>query len=218
MSLTNPMKVLITSVVVAIIGLGFWMLDWQGKQQTLRQTADTLKGKIDEREGLKHDLRGIDKLMQDNITLKSALKDAVQAGIEPENPQQFVANYITQCCDLIARVKREDGDNTFALQGLTPGTTSNVTPTPAARKEEKTDKSSEAPEALRQYPTRTFAMQMTGRYETVVDFLDRLGHLQMRRLVTVNRITLSPQTDVTRGGSPTLGIQIPLTAYLGTGP
>lgn len=222
MSLTNPMKVLLAVIVIAIIGLGFWLLDWQSKAQTLQQAIATLKDKTDECERCKTDVKQIDKLLLENNDLKAQLKTVMEAGILPENPQEFVANYIMQISSLVERVQREDGDASFLLLSLTPGASGqSQAPAPAPKKEDKKgeDKGKDkgVPEPLKQYPTRTFQMSMKGRYETLIDFLDRLGRLELQRLVTVNRLSLSPEGDVSRGGSPVLSIAMPLTAYLRTG-
>jgi Tfp pilus assembly protein PilO len=60
-------------------------------------------------------------------------------------------------------------------------------------------------------------MQMTARYSTLVDFLYQLGALKLDRLVTINKISLSPNTKGEGGESPVLSVQIPITAYMKTG-
>ncbi|MEW6281624.1 MAG: type 4a pilus biogenesis protein PilO, partial [Candidatus Eremiobacterota bacterium] len=66
------------------------------------------------------------------------------------------------------------------------------------------------------FPTRVFSMTMNGHYQTLVDFLYQLGALKLDRLVTINKITLSPTTDKDTG-EDTLNISIPITAYLRQG-
>jgi Tfp pilus assembly protein PilO len=226
MSLTNPMKVLLAAIVIAIIGLGFWILDWQGKQQTLSQMEQTLKDKSAERDRMQNDVKKIDTLLQENNQLKADLKTVMEAGILPENPQEFVANYLIQISSLVDRVKNEDNDPDFALLSLTPGSQVNSQvaipgakpgAAPSGAPSGAPDKPAPVPEALKSYPTRTFQMSMKGRYETLIDFLDRLGALELQRLVTVNKLSLSPAGPVDKGGSPVLSITMPLTAYLRTG-
>ena len=223
------MKILLAAMVIGIIGLGFWMLDWQQKQQSINQYDTTLTEKTAELDKIKVDVKQIDKLNEENQGLKNELKKVMEAGILPENPQEFVANYIMQISTLVEKIQREDNDDSFVLVSLTPGNQVNqavntgkpaagASGAPAGAPSAAPDKPAAAavPEALKQYPTRTFQMSMKGRYETLIDFLDRLGRLELQRLVTVNKLSLTPEGEV-KGGSPTLNITMPLTAYLRTG-
>ncbi|MBI2251526.1 MAG: hypothetical protein HYU63_02000, partial [Armatimonadetes bacterium] len=45
-------------------------------------------------------------------------------------------------------------------------------------------------------------------------FLQELAKLGLKRLVTINRIALSPSKEGETGTSPILSISIPVTAYL----
>lgn len=223
MSLTNPMKLLLALIVIGIIGLGFYLLDWQGKWQSLNQIETTLRDKQGERDKMQQDVKAIDKLLQENNQLKRELKAVMEAGILPENPSEFVANYIMQISALVERIQREDNDDSFELLSLTPGSQVSAAAPGGGKPSEKgkeadkkpAEQAAAMPEALKQYPTRTFQMSMKGRYETVVDFLDRLGRLELQRLVTVNKLGLSPGGEL--AGSPVLSVTIPLTAYLRTG-
>ena len=75
------------------------------------------------------------------------------------------------------------------------------------------------PAVLKKFPTRTFQMTMRGRYATLIEFLYQLGDLRLERLVTINKIALTPDgSDKKSGGkSPVLTIQIPITAYMREG-
>ncbi|NDD27286.1 MAG: hypothetical protein EB084_03360 [Proteobacteria bacterium] len=224
------MKILLAAMVIGIIFLGFWMLDWQSKKQQIDQLTNTLREKQDEKAKMDTDIKQIDVLISENNKLKKDLKEVMEAGILPESPQEFVANYIMQISGLVERIQREDDDDSFVLLSLTPGTEVKQAvpvggPKPGASgapgaapsaAPEKPAAPAAVPEALKQYPTRTFQMSMKGRYETLVDFLDRLGRLELQRLVTVNKLSLSPEGD-TKGGRPVLNITMPLTAYLRTG-
>jgi Tfp pilus assembly protein PilO len=215
------MKVVLAVIIIAIIGLLFWMLDWQGKQATLVQIDKTLEEKRADKERMENDVKKIDELVKINNDLKQQLKEVVKTGFTPEKEQEFVANYIETIEALINKVAVEDNDPSFKLNSLTPGQ-QQTQAAPAAKGGEKGagDKGGGAtvavPPALSNYPTRTFQMAMHGRYETLIDFLDRLGRLELKRLVTVNKISLAPEGK-TNTGSPVLSITLPLTAYLRTG-
>lgn len=223
------MKILLAAMVIGIIGLGFWMLDWQSKQATVTQMEATLNEKVSELDKIKVDVKQIDKLNEENIGLKNQLKEVMEKGILPENPQEFVANYIMQISELVEKIQREDNDDSFVLVSLTPGNLVNQAvstgkpgaaasgaPAPAPSAAPDKPAAAAVPEALKQYPTRTFQMSMKGRYETLIDFLDRLGRLELQRLVTVNKLSLTPEGEV-KTASPVLNITMPITAYLRTG-
>ena len=219
MTLTTPMKVVLAVIIIAIIGFLFWMLDWQGKQQTLTQIDKTLEDKHAEKDKMEKDVQKIDELVKVNNDLKKQLKEVVQTGFTPEREQEFVANYIEKIESLVNRVSVEDNDSSFTINAITPGQQQTQA---APKKEEKKDDKTVAsgpsvPPALQSYPTRTFQMAMKGRYETLIDFFDRLGKLELQRLVTVQRLTLSPTSASGGGRSPVLSITMPLTAYLRTG-
>jgi len=69
---------------------------------------------------------------------------------------------------------------------------------------------------LKSFPTRVLNMSMRGKYATLIDFLYQLGALKLERLVTIDKIALSP-ADKSTAGSPTLTITIPITAYMRQG-
>lgn len=224
MTLTTPMKIVLAVIIIAVIGLGFWILDWQKKQNTLDGIVKTLVDKEAERDRIEKDVQKIDELVQVNNRLKGDLKVIVESGFTPEKENTFVPNYLEKVESLVARIGLEDNDSSFEIVSITPGAqVTGTAPAGAAAggkdKDAKKDAPAPAPapEALRNYPTRTFQMAMKGRYETLVDFLDRLGRLELQRLVTVNKLALAPAEGLKGTSSPTLSITMPLTAYLRTG-
>ena len=68
------------------------------------------------------------------------------------------------------------------------------------------------PEPLEVVYNRGFALSIEGNYATLHDFLVRLGHPKLRRLITINSLRLS-QGPVDATGHPRLTLDLPLTAY-----
>jgi hypothetical protein len=58
---------------------------------------------------------------------------------------------------------------------------------------------------------------MTSKYSTLIDFLYQLGAMKLDRLVTINRISLSPGKTEGGNASPVLSVSMPITAYMKTG-
>lgn len=214
MNLTTPLKVAIAAVLIALTAMGFYFLDWSKKNARIDELDTAIHTKQEELKKIETDIKEMDVLQTKSDELKKQLKALVESGFTPENENEFVPNYLEKIEALVARVRTEDGDESFDITSITPG--AQVT-TSGSGKDSK-DKATvvQTPDALKNYPTRTFSMAMKGKYETLVDFLDRLGKLELQRLVTVNKITLAPTGSV-KEGSPTLTITIPLTAYLRTG-
>lgn len=215
MTLTTPMKIILALVIIVLIGLGFWLLDWQQKQNELasvRQNKADLEQKLATNKELVKDLPVLTKRKAE---LEEKLKQVVQTNLVPEKAELFVANYIREIESLVMSERTRMNDPSFAILSITPGALTSATPegggdaaaAPAA---------DATPDALKSFPTRMFQMSMKGKYATLIDFLYQLGALRLERLVTINKIALAP-ADTEGGGSPTLSITIPITAYMRQG-
>lgn len=214
MTLTTPMKVVLAVIIIAIIGLGFWMLDWQGKWQQEAQIKKSKIEKLADKERMEKDLQQVDELVRVNADLKKQLEDVVKISFAAEKEGEFVPNYLARVEALVAQVAADDNDKSFEIVSLTPG---KPQVSSAGKPGDKgASPAAAAPTtALSSYPTRQFQMSMKGKYETVIDFLDRLGRLEMERLVTVDKLSLAPAGGT--AGEPILSIGLPLTAYMNTG-
>jgi len=228
-TLTNPMKVVLALVLVALIGLGFWVMDWQKKFNELSSLQTNLQTKKDKFEKAKQAGQDLPKEMARKDELERTLRSLIQEQISPEPASVFVPAYIQEVENLVLYEQKRMRDNNFSVLTLTPGiqTMTKLGGTegekkPAAEGEAaKTDAAAAAAaaesEALKGYPTRTFQMSLEGKYTTLIDFLHQLGALKLKRLVTINRIALAPSKVGAEGSSPVLSIQMPITAYLWQG-
>jgi Tfp pilus assembly protein PilO len=225
MNLTTPMKILLVVIIVALVGVSFYLMDWQKKLANLKELQLTLDNKNQELERNQKMVEKLPELYKESDELQGELERLLIANIKPEPEWAFVSNYLKEIEKLVIYERQRMNDPSFSIQSITPGVM--VSPTAAkgdekkpegaaaepAKKEETT---SSTPSALTQFPTRKFQMTLQGRYGTLVDFLQQLGALKLRRLVTIDRISLSP-AEVKGGKSPVLNITIPITAYLSKG-
>lgn len=214
MTLTTPMKIILALVIIVLIGLGFWLLDWQSKQNELasvRQNKADLEQKLATNKELVKDLPVLTKRKAE---LEEKLKQVVQTNLVPEKAELFVANYIREIESLVLSERTRMNDPTFAILSITPGALTAAAPEGGAAGEAAP--ADATPDALKSFPTRMFQMSMKGKYSTLIDFLYQLGALRLERLVTINKIALAP-SDNKDGGSPTLSITIPITAYMRQG-
>lgn len=220
MSLTTPMKLILALVIILLIGVGFYVLDWQKKQQQIDQLTADLNAKKDKLAKTEEEIKQLPILTAKVDELEKQLQALVASKFTQEEPELFVANYIAEIERMVVGQQEATGDYDFSITSITPGA---MQATAVAGGEEEKEgakadieTASQGPEALQGFPTRVFQMQMKGRYATLVDFLYQLGALELDRLVTINKISLSPSAG-DPGESPVLSVTIPITAYLRQG-
>lgn len=220
MSLTTPMKLILALVIILLIGVGFYVLDWQKKQQQIDQLTADLNAKKDKLAKTEEEIKQLPILTAKVDELEKQLQSLVASKFTQEEPELFVANYIAEIERMVVGQQEATGDYDFSITSITPGAMQATAV--AGGEEEKEGAKADietagaSPEALQGFPTRVFQMQMKGRYATLVDFLYQLGALELDRLVTINKISLSPASGEP-GESPVLSVTIPITAYLRQG-
>lgn len=217
--MNTPMKALVAVVIIALIAVAFHVLDWQGKKEEIRSLEDRIVERLAQKERLEQDVAQLPKFREEAAALEKELLSLVQSKFTKEEPELFVANYIAEIERLVADQQEVTGDESFCIRSITPRG-EQMAEVAGATEEGKTEEkpAEEAQsETLQGFPTRVFAMEMKGRYSTLVDFLYQLGALELDRLVTINEISLKPDREGADGGSPTLSITIPITAYLRQG-
>lgn len=223
MALTTPMKVILAVVIVALIGAGFYVVDWQKKWQEIEQLNADLAGRKDKLRKTEEEIKKLPDLTKQVEELEKELQSLVASKFTKEEPELFVANYIAEIERMVIGQQESTGDYDFSIVSITPGAQTNTQVQTGGGGEEggagaadAAAAEADAPEALQGFPTRVFQMQMTGRYATLVDFLYQLGALELDRLVTINKISLAPSSPG-EGESPVLSVTIPITAYLRQG-
>lgn len=224
MNLTTPMKVLLVVIIVALVGVSFYLMDWQKKLANLKELQTTLDSKNQELERNQKMVEKLPELYKESDELQSDLERLLIANIKPEPEWAFVSNYLKEIEKLVLYERQRMNDPSFSIQSITPGAMQAPTagkmdekkPEGAPDQPKKEEAASVAP-ALMQFPTRKFQMTLLGKYGTLVDFLQQLGALKLRRLVTIDKILLTPSEGKGVGFSPVLNITIPITAYLSKG-
>ncbi len=214
MTLTTPMKVILAIVLIGVIALGFWLLDWQKKVNDRQQLDQQIISKQQDYERIKEETRSLTALVQQNEQLQKEYQAVVQGRFRSnvaEAPEAFVPDFITKLETLVAQVSSEKNDdvevNTISPGGAVTG------PDPNKKKDEVP---SIVQTTLERFPKRKFQLTMKARYDTVIYFLDKLGNLALDRLVTVDHLQLAPAGDAAKLAHPQLTVTLPLTAYLKT--
>ena len=217
--MNTPMKIAVAVVIIALMGLGFYVVDWSEKKKKIEELQGQYQEKEEQKKRLEEDVAKLDEYEKEAEQLEKELLSLVQSKFTQEEPELFVANYIAEIERMVVGQQEATGDYDFKITQISPKgekrTQVNTEGGEGGETEEAATAAEES-ETLQGFPTRVFDMQMTGRYATLVDFLYELGALELDRLVTINKITLQP--EVTEGGgSPILTVTIPITAYLRTG-
>ena len=204
MSLPAPMKLFIGFIIVILMGVGFYLVQWKPIYDDIAARRVEVAEQENTIADLNRQKQEYPKVLDENNKLKVELQNVIQSQLTPESESEFVPSYIADIEKLVEQQRSRMGDPDFQVVSLTP----------------ETSVKSSGPQALSGYPTRGFQMSLTGRYTSVIDFLRQLSALKLKRLVTVTRINLSPGSG---GGSaskdnyyesPTLNITLPITVYL----
>ncbi len=229
--MNTPMKIAVAGLIIVLMAVGFYVVSWSDKYKEIENLEVQHKERLDQKARLEADVAQLPKLREEAGTLEKELLSLVQSKFTKEEPELFVANYIAEIERLVADQQEVTSDDTFLIKSITPRDAGVAAPAGGGEEEESTTAKpagaapaggAAAPatesQTLQGFPTRVFAMEMTGKYSTLVEFLYQLGALELDRLVTINEISLRPKADKNgEGGSPTLSITIPITAYLRQG-
>jgi len=223
MNITNPVKILLTIIIIALIGAVFYFTNYQVKIKEIKTLEADLKAKETRLADVKNQVRDLPNLIAERDRLKVENEALLQGKLVPEETKDFVPNYLSQIETLIKEIRVKTGDESFDITEIRPGAESVEQPAqkqdaktdPAAQKQ--TQQQAEAEAVFASFPKRTFEMTMKGRYNTLIEFLTQIGDLKLKRLVTINRIGLSPGEAKESNSSPVLNITIPVTAYLKQG-
>ncbi len=204
--MNTPMKIVVAVVIIFLVGMGFYLLDYQKKFSEIKQLNETLKAKQDQYQTNKARIAKLPKQIAEKERLTAELNALIQEKLPKEDAMIFVPKFIEAMEELVAYERKVTGDKSMEVISITPG---RLEP-PAARSGE--DKGE--PKALIMFPRQPFQVNIKAKYGTVIHFLHQLAALKLQRLVTINKITLSPAQAPEYGKSPTLNVSIPMMAYL----
>jgi len=207
--MTTPMKLIVAILAILLIGAGFYMFDWSDKWARKKAAQDQLDQKQSELAALQEAIKELPKLQQQVLEKEAELNRVINQRVSSESAETLVGNYLQEVERLVVEQQRVTGDYSFHIKSISPGT-QQATGAPGAQAT-----GPDTPEALSAFQTRVFTMSMEGKYSTIVDFLYQLGAMKLDRLVTINSIRLGKAGG--QDGSPTLSIDMPITAYLKQG-
>lgn len=213
--MTTPMKLIIAIIAILLIGAGFYMFDWSEKWERKKAAEANLAAKTEELNTLKEAIKELPLLQQQVREKQEELQKVISTKVSNETPDEFVGNYLREIERLVLDQQKATGDYTFIIKSISPGNPQQASapagggaPAPAQ----------ETPEALAAFQTRVFTMSLSGKYSTIVEFLYQLGAMKLDRLVTINSLHMSRGGGAGESvGSPTLSLDLPITAYLKTG-
>ncbi|MBT9582371.1 hypothetical protein IV102_03410 [bacterium] len=208
------MKLIIAIIAILLIGAGFYMFDWSDKWERKKSAEAALAGKREELKQLEEAIKELPKLQQEVREKQEELNKVISSKMSNETADEFVGNYLREVERLVVEQQKVTNDYTFQIKSISPGA---VAATAGPGGQGAPPAGPEQPEALAAFQTRIFSMSMTGKYSTIVDFLYQLGAMKLDRLVTINSLRLGKGSEEKGGGSPSLTVELPITAYLKTG-
>ncbi|MBS2033562.1 hypothetical protein JST97_01130 [bacterium] len=212
--MTTPMKLIIAIIAILLIGAGFYMFDWSEKWERKKAAEANLAAKKDELNTLKEAIKELPLLQQQVREKQEELQKVISTKVSNETPDEFVGNYLREIERLVLDEQKATSDYTFVIKSIAPGNAQSAS-APAAGGQAAP--AQETPEALAAFQTRVFTMSLTGKYATIVEFLYQLGAMKLDRLVTINSLHMSKSGSESGATSPTLNLDLPITAYLKTG-
>ncbi len=212
--MTTPMKLIIAIIAILLIGAGFYMFDWSEKWERKKAAEANLAAKTQELDQLKEAIKELPLLQQQVREKQEELQKVISTKVSNETPDEFVGNYLREIERLVLDEQKATGDYTFIIKSISPGAAASAS---APGGGNNAPPAQETPEALAAFQTRVFTMSLTGKYSTIVEFLYQLGAMKLDRLVTINSLHLGKGNGGEGGVSPTLTVDLPITAYLKTG-
>jgi Tfp pilus assembly protein PilO len=219
------MKIIIAILLIGLIGAGFYVLDYKAKWEDLANKTRELADSTQALQKIQEEIKALPELTRQVEQKEAEMKTLVsntgrQSGAE--KPEMFVANYIQEIERMVISQQESTGDYDFDIVSIQPGSAGTASPAPGGESKggapgaPPPSEGAATPEALQGFPTRVFSMNMTSKYSTLIDFLYQLGAMKLDRLVTINRISLSPGKGE-GNASPVLTVTMPITAYMKTG-
>lgn len=209
-------KVVVSLIVAVLMGLGFWVMMYQPKQKEISSLDTQIAEQKQKYEEYKVESQNLAQWEQARSEFQAVLQRLHQTG----PMKDFIPSFLTDIEKMAKDERASTNDPSFQVTSITPGSVTQEgagakgsgapTPPPGAAPAEK--KGAAATSQL-QAGKSVIQLNFTGRFSTIVDFLQQLGNFKLNKLVTVQRITLSPQGAVP-GLSPTLGVAMPFEVYM----
>jgi Tfp pilus assembly protein PilO len=214
MVLNTPMKIVLTVVVIFLVGIGFYLLDYQGKLTEIKNLESSLIQKQEQMKTNELRVKALPDQLNKREKLTKELNGLIQQKLPKENAAVFVPKFIQSMEELIASERIATGDKTLEVVSITPG---RLEQTGGSNPDGGKPPSGGEIKALVNFPKQPFQVSIRAKYSTCIHFLYQLSALKLERLVTIQRISLSPAESTQYGRSPTLAINIPMIAYLNEG-
>ena len=193
-------KAFVTVILVGLIVFGFWALSWQGIQTKVTHLKTEIAGKKQEYNKLTQESQNIAKWQKDVGEWNKVLQELHQ--VKPI--KNFIPSFLISIEKLAKYERITTGDSTLRIKSITPG---QVVIQGAATGKTKT----QTPGLVS--GKSSVSITFTGRFNTVVNFLQQLGNFKLNKLVTIQSISLTPQS-AKPGSHPTLSVTMPFEMYM----
>lgn len=205
--MTNKGKITIAVILIALMGLWFWLQMYQPKQKQIVSLNQQILEEEEKYQELKLEAENLAKWEEARIQFQQVLSTLHQTAVLKD----FIPSFLTDIEKLAKEERQSTHDASFRVTSISPGAVQNTTPaTPASGASKPETKTASA---TPQSGKTVIQLNFTGRYNTIVDFLQQLANFKLNKLVTVQKISLGPQS-AEPGLSPTLTVNMPFEVYM----
>jgi Tfp pilus assembly protein PilO len=208
-------KAMVALIVVSLMGVGFWVMMYQPKQKEIISLDSQIAEQKQKYEEYKVESQNLAQWELARGEFQKVLERLHQTG----PMKDFIPSFLTDIEKMAKEERASTNDPSFQVTSITPGSVTQEGPKPGAAKETAAAGQGEKKEppvaATSQLQSGKSVIQLsfTGRFNTIVDFLQQLGNFKLNKLVTIQRISLTPQGAVP-GLSPTLTVTMPFEVYM----
>lgn len=213
------MKFILFIVVVGLMGFGFNVGSYHQKRQEIaaKDLQITEKGKdLEKFKAMAAKLTEWEKAKKEFGDLLTTFQKGMAL-------KDFLPSFLVDIERLTAEQRVRMNDSSFKVLTLNPGP-STVTAQPPKKEKEKKEEGKEeiqpsAPPLVEDSApaigAQKVAIQVTmeGRFDTLLDFFQQLTEFKLNKLVTLQRLSLSPKVKAS-GRAPVLSINFPMEAYM----
>lgn len=192
------LKMIVAVSLIVLMFIGFWVVRYQPEQNEIASLNAEIQQQETQYQQLQAESQNLEKWEQAKTAFEQVIAKLHQTAVPVKN---FIPSFLKDIEQLVENEKRAAADPTFKITSITPGA-----PQSGAPASSSSAGSSDQEKALVQ-------LNFTGRFNTLVDFLQQLSNLKLNKLVTIQQLSLTPSGS-TEGGSPTLTINMPFQIYM----
>lgn len=197
------LKIIVAVSLIVLMMIAFWIVRYQPKQNEIASLNADIEKQTAQYLELQSESKNLEQWEQAKIRFEQVLGQLHQTAVPMK---AFIPSFLKDIERLVDTESRTAADPGFRVTTITPGSVQSGVSSGAGAP------GSSAPAGLEGGST-TVQLNFTGRFNTIIDFLQQLSNLKLNKIVTIQQISLSPGST-SAGGSPTLNVTMPFQLYM----